>query len=194
MIDQKIYILLTDTGTLFTRMIKLYTKKPFNHASISFDPHLTEVYSFGRKAARNPFIGGFVKENIRSKLFTKAKCALISCSVTHSQLQDLHEYIQKIELEKDLYRYNLLGLAAVTINKQMNRKNAFFCSQFVATVLQECQVAHFTKPLSLVTPHDFLEHTNFQLIYQGSIEAFCQENDIQSFEKSTYITAKQLIY
>lgn len=35
MSNQKIYILLTDTGTLFTRLIKLYTKKPYNHASIS---------------------------------------------------------------------------------------------------------------------------------------------------------------
>ncbi|USK36883.1 hypothetical protein LIS77_13090 [Cytobacillus firmus] len=62
MSNQKIYILLTDTGTLFTRLIKLYTKKPYNHASISIDPELKEVYSFGRKTAKNPFIGGFVKE------------------------------------------------------------------------------------------------------------------------------------
>ena len=37
MIEKKVYILLTDTGTLFTKLIKLYTKKPYNHASISFD-------------------------------------------------------------------------------------------------------------------------------------------------------------
>ena len=54
MIEKKIYILLTDTGTLFTNLIKLYTKKPYNHASISFDSKLSEVYSFGRKTARKP--------------------------------------------------------------------------------------------------------------------------------------------
>ena len=64
MTEKKVYILLTDTGTLFTKLIKLYTKKPYNHASISFDLELLEVYSFGRKTARNPFIGGFVKEDV----------------------------------------------------------------------------------------------------------------------------------
>ena len=39
--EKKIYILLTDTGTLFTRLIKIFTKKPYNHASISFDAELS---------------------------------------------------------------------------------------------------------------------------------------------------------
>ena len=46
---KKVYILLTDTGTLFTKSIKTYTKAPYNHASISFDVGLEELYSFGRK-------------------------------------------------------------------------------------------------------------------------------------------------
>ncbi|MFD2679180.1 hypothetical protein [Bacillus seohaeanensis] len=41
--EKKIYLLFTDTGTLFTKLIKLYTKKPFNHVSLSFDHQLTET-------------------------------------------------------------------------------------------------------------------------------------------------------
>ncbi|MGN7175135.1 hypothetical protein [Cytobacillus sp. SAFR-174] len=102
MSNQKIYILLTDTGTLFTRLIKLYTKKPYNHASISIDPELKNVYSFGRKTAKNPFIGGFVKENLRGKFFTDSKCTVISCSVTDAQLNKLKALINKIESEKTI--------------------------------------------------------------------------------------------
>ena len=58
MIEKKIYILLTDTGTLFTNLIKLYTKKTYNHASISFDSELSEVYSFGRKTAKTHLLAG----------------------------------------------------------------------------------------------------------------------------------------
>lgn len=64
MTEKQVYILLTNTGSLLTKLIKIYTKKPYNHASIAFDRNLSEVYSFGRKAARNPFIGGFVKDRI----------------------------------------------------------------------------------------------------------------------------------
>ena len=67
MTENKVYILLTDTGSLLTKLIKLYTKKPYNHASISFDFELSEVYSFGRKKVENPFHGGFVKEKIYRK-------------------------------------------------------------------------------------------------------------------------------
>ncbi len=32
--EKKVYILLTDTGSFFTKLIKLFTKKRYNHASI----------------------------------------------------------------------------------------------------------------------------------------------------------------
>ena len=63
-----IFLVVSDTGTILTRLIKAYTKTPYNHASISFDAELSEVYSFGRKTVYNPFIGGFVKEDIHSIL------------------------------------------------------------------------------------------------------------------------------
>ena len=44
-----IYIVLTDTGTLLSKTIGMYTRKDLNHASIAFDEQLTEMYSFGRK-------------------------------------------------------------------------------------------------------------------------------------------------
>lgn len=101
MIEKKIYILLTDTGTLFTKLIKLYTKKPYNHASISFDSELSEVYSFGRKTARNPFIGGFVKEDVDKGLFKEANCAVYALTVNEVQLQKMICYIKEIEAQKE---------------------------------------------------------------------------------------------
>lgn len=47
--DKEIYVLLTDTGTVLTKIIRSFTKDPLNHASIAFDQDLNEVYSFGRK-------------------------------------------------------------------------------------------------------------------------------------------------
>ncbi|KON88210.1 hypothetical protein AF332_16295 [Sporosarcina globispora] len=189
MSNQKIYILLTDTGTLLTRLIKLYTKKPYNHASISMDPDLHEVYSFGRKTANNPFIGGFVKENIRGVFFRKARCAVISCSVTDVQLNKLKAFINKIESEKDDYCYNLLGLFAIMFNKQISRNKAFFCSQFVATVLQCCGIVQFRKPPNLITPHEFMEMEDFHVVFQGNLEKYYLDLDSQTKEVNTYISS-----
>jgi hypothetical protein len=172
MIEKKIYILLTDTGTLFTKLIKLYTKKPYNHASISFDSELSEVYSFGRKTARNPFIGGFVKEDVDKGLFKEANCVVYALKVNEVQLQKMNCYIKEIEAQKGEYRYNLLGLLGFLFNKPIQRKKAFFCSQFVATVLKECNIIDFGKSPSLVAPNDLQKVSKCQLVYEGELKAY----------------------
>ena len=172
MIEKKIYILLTDTGTLFTKLIKLYTKKPYNHASISFDSELSEVYSFGRKTARNPFIGGFVKEDVDKGLFKEANCAVYALTVNEVQLQKMNHYIKEIEAQKGEYRYNLLGLLGFLLNKPIKRKKAFFCSQFVATVLKECNIIDFGKSPSLVAPNDLQKVSKCQLVYEGELKTY----------------------
>ncbi len=172
MIEKKIYILLTDTGTLFTKLIKLYTKKPYNHASISFDSELSEVYSFGRKTARNPFIGGFVKEDVDKGLFKEANCAVYALTVNEVQLQKMNCYIKEIEAQKGEYRYNLLGLLGFLLNKPIKRKKAFFCSQFVATVLKECNIIDFGKSPSLVAPNDLQKVSKCQLVYEGELKTY----------------------
>lgn len=166
---KKVYLLLTDTGTMLTKMIKLYTKKPYNHASIAFDEHFAEVYSFGRKRPRNPFIGGFVNEDVRQGIFINASCAIYSCEVTDEQIKKMRVFIEQIEMERHLYRYNLLGLISFIINKPLQRKNAYFCSEFVARVLNAGGINSFDKPLSLVSPHDIQSIHSIKLEYEGEL-------------------------
>lgn len=175
--NRKLYILLTDTGSLLTKMIKLYTKKPYNHVSLSLDGHLLHVYSFGRKRPRNPLIGGFVKENIQTGVFKQAECAVYSCTITDEQFHKIKEHILEMEKQQHHYRYNFIGLFAVAFNKKLDRRNAFFCSQFVATVLKESGVIDISKPPCLVTPHDLQEVNSFQLIYQGNLEDYFQKTE-----------------
>ncbi|MEH7179115.1 hypothetical protein [Neobacillus vireti] len=176
MMERKVYILLTNTGSFLTKLIKLYTKKPYNHASIAFDYELSEVYSFGRKTARNPFIGGFVKEDVLTGLFTHADCAIYSFTVTEDQLRKMYQYIEAIEARKKQYRYNFLGLIGVMFNTPIDRKKAFFCSQFVASLLKDCDTLHFDKPLSLIAPYDLQQVPNFQFEYEGKLRDYPFKN------------------
>jgi hypothetical protein len=176
MIEKQVYLLLSNTGSLLTKLIKLYTKKPYNHASLAFDSHLAEVYSFGRKTVRNPFIGGFVKEDVKAGLFIQADCAIYSITVTEEQIQKMNHYLQEIEAQKKHYRYNFLGLFGVLFNKSIKRKNAFFCSQFVAFLLKESNIIDFDKPPSLITPHDLQNSSKFQFVYEGKLKNYHNEN------------------
>ncbi|MBA9027096.1 hypothetical protein [Peribacillus huizhouensis] len=75
------YLLFTDTGTNLSKLIKLFTTQPFNHVTISFEAELSEIFSFGRKKHNNPFIGGFVREEIAVGLFKNAKCEIYSYKI-----------------------------------------------------------------------------------------------------------------
>ncbi len=179
MADHKIYILFTDTGTLFTKLIKLYTKRKYNHASLSFDAGLMDVYSFGRKQMWNPFNGGFVKEDVRRGLFKNASCAIYSLTVTDEQMTKIKSFVQEFINQKENYRYNFLGLFGFIMNKPINRKQALFCSQFVATALETCSIVQFEKPTSLVAPGDLQRLPGLKLEYEGKLKDYhkCIHND-----------------
>ena len=70
---RKIYIVLTYTGTILSKIIRVYTKAEFCHVSLSLDKRLNKMYSFGRLNPYNPFIGGFVHEGINIGTFKRFK-------------------------------------------------------------------------------------------------------------------------
>ncbi|WP_141501335.1 hypothetical protein [Paenibacillus luteus] len=165
-----IYVLLSDTGTCFTRLIKGFTGAPYNHASLVIDDDLEEVYSFGRKQARNPFIAGFVKEDIYEGTFRhyqNTRCVLLQIEVTAQQRNEVIQLVQEFEKGKNKYRYNLIGLVGVLCNINMGLAHSYFCSQFVAEALRRSGIRHWDRPSTLVTPHDFLMNEPFRVVYEG---------------------------
>ena len=51
---KKIYIVLTYSGTILSRIIRAYTGDEYSHVSIALDKDLEEMYSFGRLNPYNP--------------------------------------------------------------------------------------------------------------------------------------------
>ena len=70
---KRIYIILTYSGTVLSRIVKAYTGAEYSHVSIGLDENLTMMYSFGRLNPYNPFIGGFVHEGINIGTFKRFK-------------------------------------------------------------------------------------------------------------------------
>ncbi|WP_440895591.1 hypothetical protein ACS127_13660 [Amphibacillus sp. Q70] len=170
MSQKYIYLLFTNTRTLLTKAIGLYTKADYNHVSLALDPRLKEVYSFGRKQLYNPFWGGFVEENTKEKLFQNADCTIYAYPIDLKQCQKLQETLTFFKNRKDSYHYNLLGLFGVMLNKPIQRSNAYFCSQFVAYLLIKAGIVSFDKPPELITPQDIQQLPGLISIYQGKVQ------------------------
>lgn len=167
-----IYVLLTDTGTLFTKLIKRFTSAPYNHASIALDAGLNNMYSFGRKQAKNPWTAGFVEEDVYEgtfRYFPNTRCVLLRLSVTRKQHDAIARFIWSVQQDRHAYRYNLVGLLGVLFKVRLKRKKAYFCSQFVAEALASAGFSMDGLPPVLATPDDFLRHPAFEIVYEGSL-------------------------
>lgn len=170
--DHQIFILLSNPKTVIAKMIGLYTRAPYNHASIAFDPELQEVYSFGRKHPLIPIIGGFIKEDIHSGFFERASCAVYRCPVTKDTYDKMRSYVRQFEDNQDLYSYNFLGILGVVLNKELGGEKAYFCSQFVSSVFQTAGVHLIDKSSALTTPNDLSTCSFLELAFRGNMETY----------------------
>jgi hypothetical protein len=176
--EQSVFILLTNTGTLFTRMIQLYTKAPYNHASISFDRELHELYSFGRKHPSNPLNGGFVKENIQTGTYSKypnTTCVIYELKVTTREVGKMKRVLNIFIRSSPKYGYNLLGVIGVALQEPVEFSNSYFCSQFVAEILHRSGIKLWNKLPALVTPNDLRTSERLRIVYEGRLRDYRPE-------------------
>lgn len=171
--SKKIYIVLTYTGTILSKIIRVYTKKDFSHVSIALDENLEEMYSFGRLNPYNPFRGGFVKEGIdvgTFKRFNKTKSEIYSFKLTDNQYKKIKNVIKKMEKEHKIYKFNYIGLFAVAVNLKYKKDNSFYCAEFVKYLLEiagiEMNIPEIVKPM------DFKKIKNLNLEYDGLLKNY----------------------
>ena len=168
----RVYILLTQTTSVLTKVLKFCTKKPYNHASLAFDERLEYTYSFGRINPDDPLIGGFSHERLDAGVFKEAECQLLSIDVTPDQYQKMRQHVAHIEANQIKYKYNFLGLFGAKFDFKIERKHAYFCSQFVSKVLQEVGLFPEDFPSHLVHPSDLARHINLKIEYQGLLSEY----------------------
>lgn len=169
---RNVYIVLTQTQTYPARAIHLYTNEPYAHASLAFDDDLAEMYSFARRGIRNPFNAGFIEEDINEGVFGKCRsttCNIYQLKITEQQYIKLREEIEIFKQNKDDYSYNFLGLLAAAVNIPIKAKQRYFCSQFVAYVLDRSGIHIFNKNYALIKPRDIRLNPRLKSIYRGKL-------------------------
>lgn len=179
--NPSVFILLTNTGTLFTQIIQTYTRAPYNHASISFNRELSEMYSFGRKNPNNPLNGGFVKENLKTGTFSKypnTTCVIYELKVTEREVEKMKRVLQVFIQKREKYLYNILGVIGIALKEPVEFSNSYFCSQFVAEILQRSGIKIWDKLPALVTPDDFRQSDRMKLIYEGKLSEYEPEDEV----------------
>lgn len=167
-----IYLLLTRSNTVISGVIHAATGDEYTHISLSMDPQLRSFYSFGRFYPNLPLPAGFIQESLRSGYFGRhcaMPCALYALDVSDASYAAICSQIEEMQSEAGQYRYNLLGLLLCRMKLAHERGKHFFCSQFVARMLQQSGAARLPKAASLMRPMEIAQLSGMRLLYRGAL-------------------------
>ena len=173
--EKSIYVVLSQTGTMFSRALKFFTHAEYNHASISLSPTLDKMYSFGRLNPYNPFIGGFVEEGINKgtfKRFYKTTAMVLEFKVSEEKYNAIQYFIEYFKNNKKQFHYNYWGVVFACIRKHHTSSKRFYCSEFVKTCLETFNIENAKELPRIIKPIDFLKLNNKNIIYTGFLQNY----------------------
>ena len=161
-----IYILIIDTKKpIISNAIKMVTDAPYNHASISFDSSLTKLYSF------NLDKDGPVVEDLKKTYNPEAVFSLYRLKVTGRQYINMVKVVKKV-FHSNEYKFNFRGMLLSTLSLTSESDTSFFCSQFVAWVLQSVGINALNKPIDKIVPYDFTKSKMLKFVYRGKVKNY----------------------
>lgn len=167
-----IYVLLTRSGTVYSRFIRAVTGDEYTHVSLGLGCGAESLYSFSRKRAHLPLPSPIVREDVAGSYLSRhprMRCALYRIPVSREKFESVRRRVEGMYAERGRYHYSLLGAALCKLDIAHERAEHYFCSQFVAEVLGKCGVVELPKNASLMRPADFARLPELELIYTGTI-------------------------
>lgn len=165
-----IYILLTKSETILSKIVHFVTADAYTHASIAFDENLNTLYSSSRKNGRTLFPAGPCTENLHRgyyKRHAKIPCAVYELQVSDETFESAKKEVAQIMENAQQYHFNIIGLLLCHFNIPYHRKHYFFCSQFVSEVLYRSHALDLSKDTSLMRPIDYTRLPGLLCRFQG---------------------------
>ena len=138
-----LYVVLTNSSSVVSKLINIVTRDQFTHASVSLDRNLEHMFSFSRVLSPYPFWGGFKQEKLRRGFYARNKTlpgAILQLEVSREQYARAAEQILYFNNHKSQFHYDMIGLLGHIIDVPLTGKNRYTCSKFVANVLEEADV------------------------------------------------------
>jgi hypothetical protein len=148
--DLNIYVVISNTGSPASEIISMFTRKQYNHASLSFDRDLKTIISYN--GGERIYPPGLNMEMV--KYFNKKEDSSIIVYSIPATIEKKKAIIDKVgEINAEGNAYNLFGL----VFKFSFKPNIMFCSQFVYKMLKNVNLHYFEKKDGQIKPTDLIE-------------------------------------
>lgn len=177
--EKSVYIVLSQSGSIPSKLLKFFTHDEYNHVSISLTPTLEQMYSFARLKPNNPFIGGFVEEGKdvgTFKKFNRTKAMVLEVKVSEDKFNAIKYFIEYFKLNKEQFKYNYFGVFLAALKLNWRPKHKFYCSQFVRVCLSCFNIENSVELPKVIKPIDFLLLENKKIVYAGPLSQYSEIN------------------
>lgn len=173
-----IYIVLSQTRSIISRIIRFATGDPYTHASICFGEDAGVMYSFGRLFPHNPLWGGFVRESASFGTmlrFRDAEVAALRISVDDGEYERIRGYVLEMYSRRRQYGYNYIGLIFAKFGILYRWQNHYYCSEFLKELLEKFGIVSEGELSEIARPAEFLKLRRGKLVYRGKLCRFAAE-------------------
>jgi len=186
-----IYILLTRSGTLLSKLVYAVTGASYTHASMAFDEELNCLYSSTRKNGYTMFPAGPSREYLNRGVFLQREnipCALYALEVSEEAYARARRRAEHMMNHGHLYRFNSLGLLLCWLHIRWQRRRHYFCSQFVSEVLEKSGAMELPKDSTLMHPNDYAQLPQLKCLYEGCLADLPQRKAMELGEAPTVVS------
>ncbi len=176
-----IYIILSQTRSIISRIIRLATGDSYTHASLAFEEDPNVMYSFGRLFPHNPFWSGFVRESASfgtMKRFRDADVAALRIGVEDEEYERIRGYVLEMYSRRRQYGYNYIGLLLAKFGITYRWENHYYCSEFLKELLEKFGLASEGELSDIARPVEFLNLRRVQIVYRGSLWRFADSRKV----------------
>ncbi len=153
---QAVYVVCMHSKSVLANIVKAWTHDEFSHAALSLEPDLNPMYTFGNKSGGGH---GFSIETPDNPFFMARPTmpwAVYAVFVNPDEMALIKERLLYFMKRDPVFRFDLLGLANIAFGKAVEKETKYFCSGFVADVLQAGNKAN-DRSYSLYKPQDLAD-------------------------------------
>jgi len=195
--ENYIYVVISRTPTTMGKMIRRFLKGKYNHASISLDEKLSQMYSFCRLAVSNPLVGGIIRESVFTLtigLVDDVPINVYRIPVTLEQYELTSKFIYDIYNDDEVYYYNFIQALGLISKKKHVVYKTYICSEFVMEALKQGGINLTSTESYKVTPTDISQIMKEFIYYSGNLKDYPFIQNIKTKDDERFFCRTGLFY
>lgn len=183
MAPQYLYVMLSRTPTGMGKIIRLFTRSPYNHVSLTLDDSFRQFVSFARYAVDTPLAGGYITEPAERFLAGDSEISvrIFRVEITEEKTQQLTKLFARAGDRSTGLIYDSLAALLSTFRIRSHIPGAYTCLSFASKVLE----------IPFRSLQELADHLTPWEIFHGDLRTIVQDSNDRS---DPYFTPRGLFH